>query len=433
MAVTKNAVVRFRRESYSLRRETRQKHALLRKARSLWGTFVYPIIASRLPLVSAGDAGEDFSNNLFSDLAPILALFGEQVAKQYMSHSMTWMENLIFAMGPLGIITAITGAIRVGGPAWLKALIGRAREGNGVVEMELMSSTSSDVCELWNGNGISRVLGSADQTPVLEVIYLEPSTQRYHGQSQTANSDFPIYSFDSARAKRILERSKSTNNYERVPGEEGPDGICPPNLGINLCVAQIDNVELLAIAAVGCILQTAVIVFAALTVLYQPWTAFFKKDDSAVQSYALPFTAGGTILLVLGVFVCATIVERSTREETWEVGSGQENRRPRIMWIQRSSVVSDQQFHSYLLQKRPTTRTSYIRSALLKIPKLKKHLRSHKDTHLYITKSHKESTMEQETLSTIATVLSLCGFIIQLYVHHFLIVLPVFNAKAALG
>jgi hypothetical protein len=34
--------------------------------------------AARLPFVSA-DAGEDFSNNLFSDLAPILALFGEQV------------------------------------------------------------------------------------------------------------------------------------------------------------------------------------------------------------------------------------------------------------------------------------------------------------------------------------------------------------------
>ena len=40
--------------------------------------FSASVFASRIPFVSA-DSGEDFSNNLFSDLAPILALFGEQV------------------------------------------------------------------------------------------------------------------------------------------------------------------------------------------------------------------------------------------------------------------------------------------------------------------------------------------------------------------
>ena len=39
------------------------------------------VFAARVPFVSA-DAGEDFSNNLASDLAPLLSLFGEQVAKQ---------------------------------------------------------------------------------------------------------------------------------------------------------------------------------------------------------------------------------------------------------------------------------------------------------------------------------------------------------------
>ena len=105
------------------------------------------VFTARIPFVLA-DTGEDFSNNLFSDLAPVLTLFGEQVAKQYMSHSMTKVEDLIFAMAPLGIITAITGAIRVGGPSYLQAIIGRAREGKGVAEVELMSSTSADVFEL---------------------------------------------------------------------------------------------------------------------------------------------------------------------------------------------------------------------------------------------------------------------------------------------
>ena len=41
-----------------------------------------------LPLVKAidlpaSDNGDEFSNNLFSDLAPLLTLFGEQVSKQF--------------------------------------------------------------------------------------------------------------------------------------------------------------------------------------------------------------------------------------------------------------------------------------------------------------------------------------------------------------
>ena len=36
------------------------------------------IFAANIPFVSAG-AGDDFSNNLFTDLVPVLALFGEQV------------------------------------------------------------------------------------------------------------------------------------------------------------------------------------------------------------------------------------------------------------------------------------------------------------------------------------------------------------------
>jgi len=108
------------------------------------------------------DAGDDFSNNLFSDLgtpfrsfaythpkgpnpvgssphlAPLIALFGEQVAKQYLSQSMHWLEHVIFGCAPLGIITAVTCAIRVTGSRQLKAVIGRARESDAQAEIEIM-------------------------------------------------------------------------------------------------------------------------------------------------------------------------------------------------------------------------------------------------------------------------------------------------------
>jgi len=109
----------------------------------------------------------EFSSNFISDLGPLIALFGEQVTKQFMSQSMGWYDHIIFAMGPLGIITAVVGAIRVGGPNWLKAIIGRARESRGAAEMELMSSTSHDVCELWNGTQIVRVMGSTSMFQIL--------------------------------------------------------------------------------------------------------------------------------------------------------------------------------------------------------------------------------------------------------------------------
>lgn len=160
---------------------------------------------------AAAVGGEDFSNNLFSDLAPILALFGEQVAKQFMSQSMGWADNIIFAMAPLGIITAIVGAIRVSGPNWLKAVIGRARESKGAAEVELMSSTSNDVCELWNGQSIVRMMGSP---PILEIIYL-------HDLSKIEShrlDDCGLFTLEEAERGKILQRS---------PGEFKPSESIP--------------------------------------------------------------------------------------------------------------------------------------------------------------------------------------------------------------
>lgn len=87
-----------------------------------------------------------------------------------MSSSLTREENVIFAMAPLGIITAMVGAIRVGGPPWLRALIGRAKENRADAEKELMSSTSHEVCELYNGESIVRVMGTPQ---IQEFLYFE--------------------------------------------------------------------------------------------------------------------------------------------------------------------------------------------------------------------------------------------------------------------
>ena len=82
------------------------------------------LVVTAFSPLAAADGGYDFSNNLFSDMAPVLALFGEHVAKQFMSQSMGWADNILFAMAPLGVITAVVGAIRVAGPPILKVVVG---------------------------------------------------------------------------------------------------------------------------------------------------------------------------------------------------------------------------------------------------------------------------------------------------------------------
>ncbi|KAK3343525.1 hypothetical protein B0T25DRAFT_554551 [Lasiosphaeria hispida] len=125
------------------------------------------VILMIAPCVVADEGDAEFAFNLFSDLAPILALFGEKFATQFASESLDWLDHLIFAMVPLGIVTAMTAAIRVQGPGVAQAFIGRARENVASAEIELMSSTSNEVCELFNGKGIVRAMGKASIKQIL--------------------------------------------------------------------------------------------------------------------------------------------------------------------------------------------------------------------------------------------------------------------------
>lgn len=95
-------------------------------------------------------------------------------------------------MAPLGILTAIVAAIRVGGPSWLRAVVGRARENRAIVEMELMSSTSHEVCELWNRQGIVRTMGRPE---VQQIIYLE---------DQKDQKTFGLHTVESAMKAGLL-------------------------------------------------------------------------------------------------------------------------------------------------------------------------------------------------------------------------------------
>ena len=134
----------------------------------------------------------------------IIALFGERVTTQFLSQILGWADCIALAMAPLGIITILVGAIRVGGPLWLKAMVGRAKENVSDVEIELMSSTSREVCDLYNGASIVRSQGTA---PIWEYICLFP--KNHAGSPPGKDSRVRFLTLDEAVDGGLLEEITS--------------------------------------------------------------------------------------------------------------------------------------------------------------------------------------------------------------------------------
>ncbi|KAK8186455.1 hypothetical protein BC567DRAFT_259698 [Phyllosticta citribraziliensis] len=291
---------------------------------------------------------DDFSNNLATDLTPLISLFGEQPTKQFLSESTTLTDIFIFSMAPLGVLTAIISAVRAGGTPSLRAFIGRAQEGGANVEIELCSSTSRDVCEMYNNGGISRVLG---RPKIIELVQDTRATndEFYNGGSAG------LYSFkDYVQKDRGQSDWKETTldnslRYRKNFGTEKasaalPSGFAPnPNLSLNIGIKKPPFLWFIVAALCGFLLQSAVMVFAALTT-YRLRDQF-KKDDAYVADYAFPCTLIGTVLLALGVGLCAYVVTKTSKQRVFRK---QPDCSCRLFWIQPGNqIIGDQVFDSF--------------------------------------------------------------------------------------
>ncbi|KAF5632988.1 ankyrin repeat [Fusarium sp. NRRL 25303] len=286
---------------------------------------------------------------------------------QYMSQATGWADSFTLAMAPLGILTIIVSAIRVGGPSWLKAIIGRARENLAAAEVELMSSTSVDVCELWNGSEIVRSLGSP---LVREFILLIPKSRK-DTASHTRHFDFECKNIKEAEEGGFLTPSNRSEDSERgmsMCSSESTNsvGIADSHeieledlnrsenviiiynestsaLSISLNVHPQKRSEVRAAAVIGTFLQLGVLIYAGFATYYHT-LRFPKEEDKPVSNYAFPCTASGTIILVTGLLLCADVVEKRTFEDTRKPRAGYD---AYAMWIQRQATVGDQVFKSF--------------------------------------------------------------------------------------
>ncbi|EEP82856.1 predicted protein [Uncinocarpus reesii 1704] len=286
--------------------------------------------------VLAADAWDDFYNNFATDLTPLLALFGEQVTKQFLSESTSILDLIIFAVAPLGILTAVVSVIRVCGSPSLRAFIGRAQEGQGTAEVELCSSTSNDVCELWQRGGIARVFG---KPKILEIVY-DRNRGKFYDESDPPSAHI-FRSSEYFQQNDIEDDGKPDGTLgfrERlVADERQTTGFAPnPNLSLNLGIKKPSRLWLLTAAFTGCVLQAAVLVFAVWVTYY----AKIKKDERPIPTWAFPITSIGTLLLIIGMFLCAWLIETTTAERFFK-GKVQ------MFWLQGSQRIGDQVFDAF--------------------------------------------------------------------------------------
>lgn len=293
----------------------------------------------------SADWWQNFANNFAADLAPLISLFGESPTKQYLSETLTFLDIFIFSMAPMGVITALISAIRVAGGPSLRAFIGRAQEGAGIAEAELCSSTSRNVCELYNNGGIARVNG---RPKILEFVH---DWKLDTLQEEEFRDNAGIYSFKDYltyghwQEQGMQESLKnSTDEEKHVQRTQAHKDFAPhPNLSLNVGIRHLHRTWFYLAAILGFVLQAGVLAFAALVAYKYPRE--FQRDDSQIAVPGFPFVCAGTILLCIGVGICASIIERTTHERTFERNGCPPSR---LYWVQPGDqVVGDQVFDCF--------------------------------------------------------------------------------------
>ncbi|KAF5859692.1 hypothetical protein ETB97_002533 [Aspergillus alliaceus] len=271
---------------------------------------------------------DEFSDNLATDLAPLISLFGGRLTTQFLSESVSLLDTFIFALAPLGILTATVSAIRVCGNSSLRAFIGRAQEDPGEAEHELLSCVSETTAELFNNGGISRVFGRPRLLEVVAWKDKDPVSKEDSWKTGTLR--------DALQQGAWTARDGTWNFHEK---DYSLPELDIPNLSLN----------------------KGVLAYSAVTVLIFPDE--FKKDGQPVKDYALPLFLIGTVSLCTGMFLCAFIVERSSREFYFHPVKPS-----KIYWLQPGGQnIGDQFFSSFLgvnegPGSQPTEDLIYIKS-----------------------------------------------------------------------
>lgn len=93
------------------------------------------------------------------------------------------------------------------------------------------------------------------------------------------------------------------------------------------------------------------VVFSGFTVYHPSFKGRFHKDDDVVEGWAFPVMASGTMLLVVGLIICCSVVGQGSHESELVPKC---DRKMGILWMQRQHQVSDQTFEPFVLFRKGT-------------------------------------------------------------------------------
>ncbi|QPC77871.1 hypothetical protein HYE68_008623 [Fusarium pseudograminearum] len=228
-----------------------------------------------------------------------------------------------------------------------------------------MSSTSAEACELWNGK-TKAVVRCPGTTENCEFICIYPTSmlnkrnalkrvqimdiKNARNRDKTSETQPGTAPLDEHRSSLISPDSDDTIIITRNTGN------LAPNMTLN-CSADGERWQMWACAAGGIIIQSGVLIFFGFLTEYK--TMRFEKDDSPVEKYAMPMSVVGTLVLNLGILVCAHAVDESSKETVHEVSDS--SAAVAMVWLQKKTKVSEQDFDSaaiYPTMKRSRAYTS---------------------------------------------------------------------------
>ena len=213
------------------------------------------------------------------------------------------------------------------------------------------SCTSPNVCELWDGSCIVRVVGSPD---TIELLYnldfisdeaINPGDDGIYVPVATLPKPHTGLSW----IRSILRNILGIFTCFLAPQSYDAETVirAAPNITSNTAGKAAPLPELVVIAFVGVFLQIGVLVFDAFMAynIYRP-----NKGSPTFPSYGFPLNALGTVATMVGMFTCAYVIQTKTIERRYtterETRAGE---RLQILWIQRSQICSDQEFDSYAI------------------------------------------------------------------------------------
>lgn len=197
-----------------------------------------------------------------------------------------------------------------------------------------------------------RVVGSP---AILELIYCSDGS----GSTGGGNDCDEVYTLDEAKKAGLftLKGGSQMSGQVSPPGTQASETSSrqvenqdhsPPNIFRNTSAAPENSWELMVVAVIGVILQVGVLVYDGVITYDSRWKKL--RNSTPVAGYAFPLTFVGTLAVVIGMFICALVIDVRTDEERWQATSrvGKKDFF-QVVWLQRGQLVGDQAFGSFAI------------------------------------------------------------------------------------